>query len=71
MSENRKQLKVTLVRSPIGYTKDQQATVRALGLRRMHATVIHNDTPQIRGMIFKIKHMLRVEDVDAAEETSK
>jgi large subunit ribosomal protein L30 len=42
-----KTLKVTLVRSPIGFTKDQKATVAALGLRRMHQTVEHQDTPAV------------------------
>ena len=57
-----KTVKVTLVRSPIGFAKDQKATVRALGLRKMHQTVEHNDTPAIRGMIFKVQHLLKVEE---------
>jgi large subunit ribosomal protein L30 len=57
-----KSLRITLVRSPIGYTKDQKATVRALGLRRMHQTVEHKDTPALRGMVNKIIHMLKVEE---------
>jgi large subunit ribosomal protein L30 len=57
-----KMLKITLVRSPIGYEKSQKATVKALGLRRMHMTVTHKDTPQIRGMINKVTHLLRVEE---------
>jgi large subunit ribosomal protein L30 len=57
-----KMLKITLVRSPIGYEKSQKATVKALGLRRMNMTVTHKDTPQIRGMINKIVHLLRVEE---------
>jgi large subunit ribosomal protein L30 len=55
-------LRVTLVRSPIGYTKDQKATVKALGLRRMHQTVEHKDTPALRGMLAKIVHLLKVEE---------
>ena len=55
-------LKVTLVRSPIGYTKDQKATVRALGLRHMHQTVEHRDTPALRGMLSKVIHLLKVEE---------
>jgi large subunit ribosomal protein L30 len=57
-----KTLKVTLVRSSIGYTKDQKATVRALGLRRMHQTVEHRDTPALRGMLNKVIHMLKIEE---------
>jgi large subunit ribosomal protein L30 len=53
-------IRVTLVRSPIGYTKDQRATARALGLRRMHQTVEHKDTPTVRGMIQKIIHLVQV-----------
>lgn len=58
-------LKVTLVRSPIGFAKDQKATVRALGLKRMHQTVEHRDDPAIRGMIFKVQHLVKVEEVPA------
>jgi large subunit ribosomal protein L30 len=57
-----KTLRVTLVRSPIGYTKDQKATVRALGFHRMHQTVEHKDNPALRGMIQKIIHLVQVEE---------
>lgn len=57
-----KTLRVTLVRSPIGYTKDQKRTARALGLRRMNQTVEHKDNPALRGMLAKIVHLLRVEE---------
>jgi len=57
-----KTLRVTLVRSPIGYTKDQKATVRALGIHRMHQTVEHKDNPAVRGMIQKIIHLVQVEE---------
>ena len=53
---------VTLVRSPIGYTKDQKATVLALGLRRMHQTIEHRDTPALRGMIRKVIHLVQIEE---------
>lgn len=56
-------LRIKLVRSPIGNTKRNRATVAALGLRKMHQTVVHQDTPAIRGMIHKVKHMLEVEVV--------
>ncbi len=60
MSE--KTLRITLVKSPIGYSKRQKATLRALGLRRMQQTVVHKDTPVIRGMVAKVVHLVRVEE---------
>jgi large subunit ribosomal protein L30 len=57
-----KTVRVTLVRSPIGYTKDQKKTVLALGLRRMHQTVEHTDNPALRGMIQKVIHLVQVEE---------
>jgi len=57
-----KTLRVTLVRSAIGYTKRQKATVLALGLHRLHQTVEHKDNPALRGMIQKIIHLLQVEE---------
>ncbi|MEJ5257125.1 MAG: 50S ribosomal protein L30 [Fervidobacterium sp.] len=59
-----KKLKITLVRSPIGYKYDQKDTVRRLGLRKMHQTVVKDDNPQIRGMVEKVKHLLKVEEVE-------
>jgi len=53
---------VTLTRSPIGYTKDQKATALALGLRKLHQTIEHRDTPEIRGMINKIAHLVQVQE---------
>ena len=55
-------LRVTLVKSPIGYQKDQRKTVRALGLYRMNQTVEHTDNPALRGMLNKIIHLLRIEE---------
>ena len=57
-----KTLRVTWVRSAIGFKKDQRATVRALGLHRLHETVEHKDTPALRGMLKKIIHLLKVEE---------
>ena len=57
-----KTLRVTLVRSAIGYTKEQKRTVKALGLHRMHQTVEHKDTPALRGMVNKIIHLLKIEE---------
>ena len=62
-----KMLKITLVRSTIGYKYDQKDTVRRLGLKRMHQTVVKEDNPQIRGMIEKVKHLLAVEEVEVEE----
>lgn len=55
-------LRVTLVRSPIGFDKSQKRTVKALGLRRLNETVEHVDSPSIQGMIAKIKHLVSVEE---------
>jgi large subunit ribosomal protein L30 len=58
-----KAIRVTLVRSPIGYTERQKATVRALGLRRMHQSVEHVDSPSLRGMLAKVSHLVDVEEL--------
>ncbi len=55
-----KKLKIRLTRSLIGLSPKQEATVRALGLRRMRQAVAHEDTPTIRGMIAKVPHVLEV-----------
>jgi large subunit ribosomal protein L30 len=59
-----KLLRITLTKSPIGYSYRQKRTVRALGLRRMHQTVEQKDSSAIRGMIAKVKHLVTVEEVD-------
>lgn len=56
-------VKVTLVRSMIGRKDDQIATVKALGLKKIGSVVEHEVTPQIRGMIDKVKFMLKVEEI--------
>jgi large subunit ribosomal protein L30 len=55
-------LKITLVRSLIGRPEAQRRTVRALGLTRMNQTVKKEDVPQIRGMVDKVKHLVKVEE---------
>lgn len=55
-------LKVTLVRSPIGYEQRQKDTVRALGLRRMHQTVEKPDTPDMRAMIESVRHLVKISE---------
>jgi len=59
----KKQIKVTQVKSAIGKKKDQGATLHALGLRKIRQSVIHDDTAPIRGMVFKVKHLVEVEEV--------
>ena len=63
MAEKKKQLKITLVRSGIGRIQPQKGTIWALGLIKMHKSVIHEDTPAIRGMIRCVKHLVKVEEV--------
>jgi len=55
-----KTIEVKLVKSPIGYTKRQKATVKALGLSKLHQTVEKTDTPAVRGMINAVSHLLEV-----------
>ncbi len=57
-----KTIRLTLIHSPIGYPKQQKATIRALGVRRLHQTVEHQDTPVIRGMVDKVIHLVKVEE---------
>ena len=57
-----KTVKITLVRSPIGFPIPQKATVRALGLHHINQTVEQKDTPAVRGMITKVIHLVRVEE---------
>lgn len=56
-------LMVTWKKSAIGYAQDQKATIVALGLKRLRHTVEHDDNPVIRGMVFKVKHLVSVEEV--------
>ena len=60
-----KKLKITLIRSLIGYKQDQRATVRALGLGKLNSTAVQEDNPTIRGMIHKVRHLVKVEEVEA------
>jgi large subunit ribosomal protein L30 len=57
-------LKVTQVRSVIGSKQDHKRTVRALGLKRIRDSRVHEDTPQIRGMLHKVRHLVSYEEVD-------
>ena len=57
-----KRIQITLIKSPIGYSKKHKATIRALGLRRMNQTVLHEDSPALRGMLAKVNHLVRIEE---------
>ncbi|MGD8605468.1 MAG: 50S ribosomal protein L30 [Anaerolineales bacterium] len=61
-SSTSKKIRVTLVRSPIGYSQRQKRTVKALGLHKVHQTVEQVDTPAVRGMIASIPHLVEVEE---------
>ena len=61
-AQTEKVVRVTLVKGPIGYSKRQKATVRALGLRRMHPTIEHVDSAVLRGMLAKVSHLVLVEE---------
>ena len=53
-------LRIRQHKSASGHKQDQKATIEALGIRRLHQIVEHDDTPQIRGMIFKVRHLVEV-----------
>ena len=57
-----KVVRITLVKSPIGYSVRHKATIRALGLRKMHQTVEQADTPSLRGMLRLVAHLVQVEE---------
>lgn len=58
-------LRVKYVKSAIGYPKDQKATIEALGFRKLQQTVEHDDHPAIRGMIRKVNHLIKVEEISS------
>ena len=58
-------LRITLVKSGIGYAEIQKKTLKALGLRRLNQSIIHSDSASIRGMIHKVKHLIKVEEVSS------
>ena len=63
-------LRITYTKSAIGYSKNQKETVRSLGLRKLNSTVVQDDSPAIRGMIFTVRHLVSFEEVsgDAPEQ---
>ena len=60
-----KTLRITYVKSAIGYSQQQKRTIRALGLTRLGQSVQHDDTPVVRGMVDKVRHLVQVEDSEA------
>ena len=66
MSSKNKKVCITLVKSPIGCSTRQKRTVKALGLRRLYQSVIQEDNPVTRGMVEKVRHLVEVEDYEAA-----
>jgi len=57
-------LRITWIKSGIGYAQDQKRTLKALGLHRLNQTVTQEDRPPVRGMIVKVQHLVRVEEAD-------
>lgn len=62
MAKTSKQLRIMWVKSSIGYSQDQKATIRALGFRRLGQSVVQPDSPSIRGMVRKVRHLVEVEE---------
>lgn len=66
MSDEASGLRVTWVKSAIGYGDDQKRTIKALGLRRLHHSVEHQDSPSVRGMVGAVRHLVEVQEVAVA-----
>ena len=66
MAENQpvKKVRITLMRSAIGETKRHKGTIRALGFHRLHQTVEHEDSPSLRGMLYLVKKLVRIEEFE-------
>ena len=60
--KKQQQLEITLVRSPIGYSKRQKATLKAMGLKKVNQSVVQDDTEVMRGMIDKVAHLVEVDE---------
>nr|MBC7245650.1 50S ribosomal protein L30 [Chloroflexota bacterium] len=60
-----RKLRVIYVKSAIGYSQKQKGTIRALGLKQLGDIVEHEDTPVIRGMVDKVRHLVQVEEIEA------
>lgn len=61
-----KTIRITYYRSAIGSPRDQKDTIRSLGFRRLNQTLEKPDTPSVRGMVVKVRHLVRIEDEDAS-----
>ena len=61
-SPSPKKVRITYVHSAIGYSVEHKATIRALGLRKLHQSVVQVDTPVLRGMLRKVNHLVEVEE---------
>ncbi|MDP6301162.1 MAG: 50S ribosomal protein L30 [SAR202 cluster bacterium] len=59
-------LAVTLKKSTIGFARNQRRVVESLGLRKLHQTVEHEDTPSIRGMVHKVRHLVEVREFESS-----
>jgi large subunit ribosomal protein L30 len=62
-----KMLRITYVKSSIGYSERQKATIRTLGFRKLNQTVTYADSPVLRGMLLKVNHLVRVEEVQGEQ----
>ena len=62
MAKKEKTVKITLVKSPIGYSKRHKGTIRALGLKKINQTVEQEDGPVLRGMLSKVAHLVEIEE---------
>ena len=65
-----RRLRIRQVKSAGGHPRDQARTVRALGIRRLNRAVEQNDTPQIRGMVTKVRHLVEVEVIEGSKGTA-
>jgi len=68
MAKEGAKIKVTYTKSAIGYKQDQKGTIQALGLKKLNQTVEHVDTPQFRGMVHKVRHLVTVQEPAQPEE---
>ncbi|MGH7642255.1 MAG: 50S ribosomal protein L30 [Candidatus Dormibacteria bacterium] len=71
MSDEPQGLRVTWVKSAIGYGNDQKLTIKALGLRRLHHTVEHPNSASVRGMVVAVRHLVQVETIDVLPPITK
>jgi large subunit ribosomal protein L30 len=62
-----KMLRITYTKSMIGYSRDQKETLFSLGLRKLNRSVLKPDNPSVRGMLFKVRHLVTVEEVEGEE----